>query len=517
MKKEIIINSSNEETRIAIIEDGLPVEIFVERPEAQRMVGDIYKGRVSRVIPGMQAAFINIGHAQNAFLHFSDVSSSTHQFIDNIDEDSGDEEEQEQVKTKADRKKKKYEAIRNLKDGQEIVVQILKEPIGTKGPRVTSQITIPGRFEVLMPNEPYVGVSRKISDYKEKKRLKKIVRSALPQNFGLIVRTVAEGKPDSEIISDIRNLVNIWNKIEQKIQVVKPPSLVYKDMGMASSVIRDLFTSDVAKVVVDSRKLMREISLYVKDVAPQLRHKIEYYKDKSPIFDSFNIESEIDKSMNSKVWLKNGAYLVIQQTEAMAVIDVNSGKFIGRKDHETNSLNINLEAAKEIARQVRLRDLGGLIVIDFIDVIQEENKRRIYNELKREFNKDRAINKIEPMSRFGLIEMTRQRVRESVIHAINDECPQCSGSGLVPTLNNLMGKLERWIKRYRAGKGDRRITIRVTEDMYKYMTQGRFSRKLQLMWKYWMKINFVIDSSLEYRKFKVFDRKNKKEISLNGS
>jgi ribonuclease G len=335
----------------------------------------------------------------------------------------------------------------------------------------------------------------------------------LPKNYGLIVRTIAEGRAENDIINDVHALIKIWETINKKIKEVQAPALVYKDLGIASSIIRDLFTSDVTRLIVDSRKLMREITAYIKDVAPALKNKIEYYNKKIPIFDFYLIEEEIKQSMIPKVWLKNGAYIVIQQTEALVTIDVNSGKYIGKKDHETNSLKINLEAAKEIARQARLRDLGGLIVIDFIDVQQEENKIKIYHELKREFHKDRSITKLEQLSRFGLLEMTRQRIRPGVLYSINEDCPLCHGSGLVPTIYTLVSEMERWIQRYRANRRDRRITIHVPEDAFKYLTEGRFNKRLMLMWKYWMKIKLVIDPALSFREFRVFDHSDQKEIS----
>jgi len=317
------------------------------------------------------------------------------------------------------------------------------------------------------------------------------------------------------ITNDIKNLLRAWDKINRQIPNVRAPALIYKDMGMMSSIIRDLFTADVDRVVVDSRRLMREIMAYVKEVAPQLKHKIEYYKGKTPVFEKFGIEDEITLSLEQKVWIKGGAYLVIQQTEALVAIDVNSGKFIGKKDHESNSLKINMAAAREVARQARLRDIGGLIVIDFIDMLSEDSKMKVYNELKKEFHKDRAITKIEELSRFGLIEMTRQRVRSSVIHSLHEDCPQCRGTGLVPTPSTELSHMERWIQKYRAGNGDRRITIRVTPEIYNYVMHGRFSRRLQLMWKYWVKIKFIKDETLGIREFKVFDRNNKTPITLN--
>jgi ribonuclease G len=461
----------------------------------------------------MQAAFISIGLEQNGFLHFSDVSESTGQFLIDPDEES---ERISNNNSKVEQVKRSYfNAAKELKKNNEIVVQIMKEPIGTKGSRVTSQISIPGRFCVLIPNENYIGVSRKISNFKEKKRLKSIAKQTLPPNFGLIVRTQAEGKSEKVLNTDIKSLIKMWEKINAKIQKSTAPELVYKDMGMASSIIRDLFTPDVTRVVVDSRKLMREISQYVRDVAPQLKHKIEYYKIRKPIFEHFNIEDEIIRSMESKAWIKGGGYIIIEQTEALVSIDVNSGKFIGKKDHETNSLKINMAAAREIARQARLRDLGGLIVIDFIDMLNNENKMKVYSELRKEFHKDRSITKIEEMSRFGLIEMTRQRVRPSVIHSLHEECPQCHGLGLIPTPSSEVSRLERWIQSYRAGKGDRRITIRAAPELYSYVMAGKFSKRLQLMWKYWVKLKFVRDESLQSREFKVYDKKNKTPITLN--
>jgi len=508
MTKEIIINATNEETRIAILEDSKLVELFVERPEYERMVGDIYKGKVSRVLPGMQAAFINIGHKQNAFLHFSDVSASYQDYFIDYEADA-----EEPAQNHRNNNEEFFDVARYLKRNQDILVQIIKEPISTKGCRVTSEIALPGRFVVLVPNKRQVGVSRKIQDHKERRRLKEIARQIVPAHFGVIIRTVAEGKPERVLKKDLNKLMDTWKQIEKKVKSEAAPTLVYKDMAMASSIIRDLFTADVDSVVVDSRKLMREIQSYVKYVAPQLSHKVSYYKGKLPIFDEYNIEKEIEKMGQSKVWLKNGGYIIIEPTEALVSIDVNSGKFIGRKDHESNSLKINLEAAREIARQARLRDLGGLIVIDFIDLKGEENKRKIAQELKKEFAKDRSITKIEEVSRFGLIEMTRQRVRPSVLHTIKEPCPVCQGTGLVPTLNSTVSDIERWIQRYRTSRGDRRITLRVRPEVYSYLNEGRYNRKLKLMWKYWIKIRLVKDDTLSIGEFAVYDRLNKKKLS----
>ncbi len=507
MTKEIIINATNEETRIAILEDSKLVELFVERPEYERMVGDIYKGKVSRVLPGMQAAFIDIGHEQNAFLHFADFDTSyLDYFVDYEDEESVEKENYHSERA--------FNVYRDLKKDQDILVQIIKEPIGTKGCRVTTGIALPGRFLVLIPGKKHIGVSRKIQNKQERKRLRDIAREIIPPHFGLIIRTVAEGKSEKLIKKDLNTLLDTWRKIERKIKRQKAPALVYKDMAMASSIIRDLFTADVDRVVIDSRKLMRELVAYIKDVAPQLKNKISYYKGALPIFDYFNIEKEIEKMEHSKVWLRNGAYIVIEPTEALVSIDVNSGKYIGKKDHETNSFKINMEAAREIARQARLRDLGGIIVIDFIDMMEESNRRKVFHELKKEFAKDRSITKIQEMSRFGLIEMTRQRVRPPVLLSLKEQCPTCQGTGWVPTINAVVGNIERWIQRYRSTHGDRRITIHVRPDVYRYMTRGLYNPLLKLMWKYWMKVKLVSDESLPIGMFKVFDKDDKNLIDI---
>jgi len=505
MTKEIIINATNEETRIAILEDKKLVELFVERPEHERMVGDIYKGKISRVLPGMQAAFIDIGQEQNAFLHFSDVSASYQDYFI-------DYEEEEDNRKKGGGRNQEFDAAKNLRKNQDILVQIIKEPISTKGCRVTTEIALPGRFVVLVPGNKQIGVSRKILDNKERRRLRDIARQIIPPHFGVIIRTVAEKKQEKILRKDLNKLMSTWRKVEKSIKSQEAPALVYKDMAMASSIIRDLFTGDVDRVVLDSRKTMREILAYVKYVAPHLSHKVSYYKGKKPIFDEFNIEREIINLGNSKVWMKNGGYLIIEPTEALVSIDVNSGKFIGRKDHETNSLKINMEAAREVARQARLRDFGGLIVIDFIDMLEEENRKKVFKELKKEFAKDRSITKIEPITRFGLMEMTRQRVRPSVLHTINEPCPVCNGTGFVPTIQTTVSNMERWIQRYRSSRGDRRVVFHVRPEIYTYMNSGRYNKRMRLMWKYWMKIKLIKDEALKIGEFEVYDRLNKKKL-----
>jgi len=502
MLKEIVINSTNEDTRVALLEDHKLVEVFVERPGRERMVGDIYKGRIRKVVKGMQAAFIDIGFDQDAFLHFSDMGANVNQLFADIDEELLEGES-----------KRDIDPADLLRNNQEISVQIFKEPISSKGPKVTTEITIPGRFLVLLPNQRRIGISRKIVDVKERKKLRTAVRKFLPKNFGLIIRTVAEGKSEDALRQDLQSLLKEWKRVEQKIQTAKPPALIYQDLGMASSVIRDLFTADVERVVIDSRKMYREITTYLKQAGSELLKKVEYYKSRRPVFDAFGIEDELQRSLQKKFWMENGGYLIIEHTEALTVVDVNSGRYFGKKDHERNSLKINLEGAREIARQLRLRDVGGLIVIDFIDMMQEENKKKVTNELYKVFSRDRAISKIEGMSRFGLVEMTRQRTRPSLVYNINEPCTMCSGTGLVPTKGTILANIERGLRRYTATRNDRRLIVRAHPEVVSYLNNHGISRRMRLMWKYWLKIETEEDENLKPFEFRLLVKKTKEDIT----
>ncbi len=352
MEKSIVINVSIHETRIAILEDKTLVELYYELPEGGRMVGDIYYATVAKVIKGLQAAFIDIGKKQDAFLHFSDLDDRLLGFDPN-------------AKNGGRFPQKRRSGWNNgdvpIRRGDKILVQVTKEPLAQKGPRVTTNISLPGRYLVLVPHDHVVGVSRKIHNRKEKYRLKKVGRAIRREGFGLVIRTVAEGKQEAELKADLDNLVKKWEQLVKKMKDADPPQLVHKEVGMLSSVIRDLFTSDIDKLIVDDKPMFREIVKYLKEVSPQLVNRVSLHQKKTPIFDEYDIENQINKSLSRKVWLKRGGYLFIDHTEALTAIDVNSGRFSGRADHDSNSLKINLDAAKEIARQLRLRDIGGII------------------------------------------------------------------------------------------------------------------------------------------------------------
>ncbi|MFQ6113438.1 MAG: ribonuclease E/G [bacterium] len=502
MKKEIVINSSVGETRIAILENGRLVELFVEQPENERMVGDIYLGKVVNVVQGMHAAFVNIGQSQDAFLHFSDIGDVLADYKDFVDLDNS-------------RNGKRDKTQRPIpKEGQELLVQIIKEPISNKGARISTEISIPGRFLVLVPNSDVVGVSKKICSIKEKRRLKKLTREIKPEGFGVIVRTVAEGKDKRTLKADLGVLLRQWDKLERKLKRASPPALIYKDAAMASSVIRDLFTSDVNRVLIDSKKLYKEISAYLSDVAPSLSTRVEYYNSSRPIFDAYGIESEIEKSLSRKVWTPSGGYIIFDHTEALVAIDVNSGKFIGRRAPEENTLKINLEAAREIARQLRLRDIGGIIVIDFIDMLEPNNKKKLYDEFRRELRKDRAQSNISAISEFGLIEMTRERVRPSLLFKFSEPCPTCDGIGRVLAKSSVVTKIDRWLKRFKAERKEWSLKLVVHSSIADYLTSGLISRSRRLMWKYRLKIDVTEDDSLRTDQFKVILKKNQTDITV---
>jgi len=506
MKKEIFISESSGETRIAIVEDSRLVEFYVEKPENERMVGNIYKGQVENIIDGMQAAFVDIGHETNAFLPFNEIEDNNYPFPGMLDV-ADDEESNGQAR------KNRNSAHPALQSGEDIIVQVIKEPYRGKGPRVTTSISLPGRFMVLLPFADHVGVSRKIHNRNEKRRLKRIGYEIKPENFGIIVRTVAERKSKEELANDINYLISTWKKVDGNIKKDRSPCIVYKDMEMASSIIRDVFTADVDRVIVDDKKMYKNLLNYIKSTSPQLVNKIQEYSGRIPIFEKYDIDREIEKSLNRKVWLKSGGHLVIEHTEAMVTIDVNSGKYIGKKNHEQNSLRINLEAAREIARQLRLRDIGGLIVVDFIDMEEEHNKKRIYNEMKKEIRRDRAKIALTSISEFGLMEMTRQRVRLSLLLSTSEACPVCRGTGRVPSKESMVTKIESWIKRFKSRCNERRLILKVHPTMAGYLTEGTRSIIRRLMWQHIMKIDVDPDEGVNVDEFRFLSKKRKKDIT----
>lgn len=516
MQKEIIINSSSTQNRVAITEDETLIDFFVDNPEKGRMVGNVYLGKVARVLPGIRAAFIDIGLKHDAFLHFSDIGDSFQDFQTVLDEDTSDidvEEDEPNGSVKTVEFEKKVSAVPKLHKGQEIIVQIIKEPVANKGVRITSSISIPGRFCVLLPFDNKIGISKKISDFKERKRLKHLAKSIIPENCGLIIRTAAREQEEENLESDLKYLVNKWKNIQSKVKESKPPELLYKDLTTTTSVIRDLFTSDVTKVFINSKSLYREIRDYVQFVQPEWADKIEFYKSRMPIFDAFKIEEQIKTIMGRKVPIPNGGHIVIEHTEAMTVIDVNSGRYAAKKEQELNSLKTDLEASREIVRQLRLRDIGGLIVIDFIDLEEEKNRKKIYDELKKEFKKDRAKIALLPMTDFGIVQITRQRVRQNIIQSINEICPYCNGTGLMTKRSSVIHEIEQWFKKYKSEGKYRSLVLSVHPSLSNDLKIGLFSTLNKLQLKYFLRIRLENNEHLNPQDFEVRLRKTGEKIA----
>lgn len=509
MIKEIIINSSSNQTRVAITEDGNLVDFFVDYPENRRTVGDIYLGRVARVLPGIRAAFIDIGMKHDAFLHFSDIGDRTKQFQDMLGDEDSDVDDADDDESKSNRgngnaTNTAEPVITKLRKGEEILVQITKEPVNNKGVRVTSSVSLPGRFCVLLPFDNKIGISKKISDYKERRRLRNIARGILPPNYGLIIRTVAKDQSEDAVKDDLNNLVKTWKTIEATAKNEEPPSIVHQDLSTTDSVIRDLLTPDVSKVFVDSKKLYKQIKSYVEFVQPALMEKIELYKSSSSIFDEFKIEEQIKTLMGRKVPLPSGGYLIIEHTEAMVVIDVNSGRYAKSKEQELNSLKTDLEASREIARQLRLRDIGGIIVIDFIDLEEEKNRKKIYDELKKEFRRDRSKVSLLPMSDFGLVQITRQRIRQNIMQAMKDVCPVCGGSGFITKESHLIYDIEDWLKKFRRFSKEFSLIIKCHPSDANRLQDSKFTK---IQFKYLVKLKIEEDSTIPMGKFRFYSKR----------
>ncbi len=411
MSKEIVVNVEDSQTRIAIVEDSKLAELYIENAENKRTIGNMYLGRIRKVMPSIQAAFVDIGQEQDAFLHFSDLSDNLAAIVDFLKMNEPRAEKVDLPDEDARRP--------DLQRGQDILVQITKEPISNKGSRISTDLSMAGRFLVLVPLQKYVAVSRKITEEKERRRLKALASSLAPEGFGVIVRTVAEGRDAKSLDKDLKLLMERWRRVEDKLQSIDPPALIHEDVDMASSIIRDQFSDDYDRILVDHKPLFHSIRSYVRAVAPKMVDRVKLHKAGDPVFEAADIQAGADRAFKGRVELPSGGYLFIERTEAMHVIDVNSGRSGRGKSQSQNSLDVNLEAARVIVRQIRLRDLGGIIVVDFIDLRDEKDRKKVYDEIKEGFKDDRAVTKVLPMSDFGLVEITRQRLRPSLTTAFS--------------------------------------------------------------------------------------------------
>lgn len=430
LHKEIIVDIHNDQVRVALLEDGDLAELYFDDEENRRVVGNIYRGKVANVLPGMQAAFVDIGLSKNAFLYLGDIDtkSSVFEFTDRSNGVEG---------------RIKNSAISQIREGQEITVQVLKEPIGTKGARVTTNITLPGRYLVLMPNVNYVGISRRIEDDAERERLKAIAEEIKPEDMGLIVRTAARGKEKEDFLYDVALLCRLWKRIESIENMVKPPQVLHKDESLVYRAVRDIFTQDVDRFVINDESQYRRVLELVEAISPNLLDRVYYFQEDVDIFEYYGINKKIEKAIQKKVWLKNGGYIVIDYTEALTAIDVNTGKFVGGHNLEDTVLKTNLEAAEEIAHQIRLRDIGGIIIIDFIDMELPEHREMVVKVLEEALKKDRTKTHVVGITGLGLVEMTRKKERNRLSATLLKPCPYCNGTGKVYSENMIIANIEK--------------------------------------------------------------------------
>ena len=429
MSEEILVNVTPQETRVAVVENGVLQEVFIERTRCRGLVGNIYKGVVSRVLPGMQAAFVDVGLERAAFLHVTDIMPSNDDSSVELRRDEG--------------------ITRLLREGQVLLVQVIKDPLGTKGARLTTHITIPSRYLVFMPEAGNIGVSQKIESEDERQRLKDIVQGTLEDQepHGYIVRTAADGVSGDALRADMRFLRKLWESVHASEATAGAGTVVYEDLPLVRRVLRDLVGTEIEKVRIDSRETFETVSKFAEQFVPEILDQLEYYPGERPVFDLYAVEDEIQKALERKVQLKSGGYLIIDQTEAMTTIDVNTGAYVGHRNLEETIFKTNLEAAQAIARQLRLRNLGGIIIIDFIDMLDEEHKRQVLRALEKSLERDHAKSHISEVSGLGLVEMTRKRTRESLEHVLCSVCPTCGGRGSLKTPETVCYEIFREILR----------------------------------------------------------------------
>jgi ribonuclease G len=467
VKQDIYINSAPQESRIAIVEDGNLAEFLIERNQERGIAGNIYKGKVARVLPGMQAAFVDIGMEKAAFLHVSDFSNSPE---DGASLMSAGENEIIVERPRPAPPSRRLPIEKQLTHGQEILVQVAKDPLGTKGARITSHVSMPGRYLVFMPSVSHVGISRRIDDDKERKRLKEIALSMTTEEGGFILRTASEGRSKREIQRDLAFLTKLWRGIKKKAETAGAPSLIHQDLDLITRTIRDFFAMETHQVYIDQVKEYRRILEFVGHFMPRLKSKVTLYTEAEPIMDHFGVEEKITKALESKVWLHSGGYLVIGRTEALTAIDVNTGRFVGRRSQEETIFKTNLEAAQEVVHQLRLRNIGGIIVIDFIDMEKEGNRKRVYEALREAIKHDKARTNILKISELGLVEMTRQRSRESLENLLLSPCAYCKGHGRVKSNVTVAYEILRAIKKEKTHLQDgKRIVVRLHPDIANFL------------------------------------------------
>jgi len=493
------------ETRVAVLEDGTLVEFLVDDHKNAGIAGNIYKGRVSKILPGMQAAFVDTGLAKDAFLYVRDIYEDLEEYerlLSPEDEESIGEEIQPRPKSSR-RGTLSIEEL--LQEGQEVLVQVVREPIGTKGARITSHITLPGRYLVYMPTEQQIGVSRKIENEGERARLRQIVEEININNEGLIVRTAGVGKGKPELQADLEFLRSLWRKIKAKAETLSAPALVQKDLDLVFRVFRDLFTREVDRLVVDSPTEYERCLEHLETLAPELKPYLYLYTEDEPIFKSFGIDKELDRALRPKVWLRSGGHIVIEETEALVSIDVNTGKYIGKKDFEETVLKTNVEAAREIARQIRLRDLGGIIIIDFIDMARADHREQVYAELREALKPDRSPTNVLFLSELGLVEMTRKRAKQGLAKVLSQSCPACGGAGWVRSTPSIARQILREVEWRLLKKRLKRIKIKANPDLINWLKDEEAEVIEALQETYGGEIALILEDSLASGKYQLLE------------
>jgi ribonuclease G len=520
MQKEMIVSTNGHETMVAILEDDLVAEIFVERERQRGVVGNVYKGRVSKVLPGMQSSFIDVGLERDGFLYVDDVIDTMDEF-DKLAGDDEDEPRGESGKAEPkgeaggggrrngdrDRPKQKIEEL--LREGQEIIVQVVKEPLGTKGARLTSHVTMPGRFLVFMPTVDHIGVSRKIESREERSRLRAIVREfreAHGFTGGVIIRTAASGRPKEDILSDLEAFHKIWTEIRQRMDASRAPAVLFREQSIVSRLLRDLLTEDFQAIRIDNVQEHQRVLELVDRIMPNLAPKVKLYAKPFPIFDEYGVQAEIDKALKSKVWLKSGGSIVINQTEALVAIDVNTGRYVGKKSAgrlEDTILKTNLEAVKEIVRQIRLRDLGGIIVLDLIDMEEKKNRQKVLQAVELELKKDRSPSKALQVSDFGLIIITRKRVKQSLERVLTEPCPYCSGSGVIKSSSTICYEILSEVKKIGPDLNGHRLLLRVNPDIARALKEEEQAVLRDLRQSLGKDVTIKADVQLHHEQFDV--------------
>jgi len=509
VNKELIINSSSTEVEIALLEDKFLVELHKERNNNNYSVGDVYLGRVKKIMPGLNAAFVDVGYEKDAFLHYLDLGPQVLSLIkytkaglastaENLPRMDQFELEEDIEKT--------GKITQVLASNQQVLIQIAKEPISTKGPRISSEISFAGRFLVLVPFSNRISISQKIKSVEERNRLKRLIQSIKPKNFGVIIRTVAENKKVAELDTDLRNLVEKWDLLTRKIVGAKAPKKIISELDRTSALLRDLMNESFNNIYINDATLFEDIKSYIRTIAPDKIEIVKLFKGPKPIFEQMGIDKQIKSSFGKTVTIKSGVYLIIEHTEALHVIDVNSGHRVKKENsQEINALEVNIESAVEIARQLRLRDMGGIIVIDFIDMHDGKNRRALYQKLKDEMERDHAKHTILPPSKFGLVQITRQRVRPEMNIDILEKCPVCAGSGEIKPSIIIIDEIENNIRYLLHDQNEKSLKITLHPFIHAYLNKGLISTIRKWNWKYKKRISMQPMPSYTFLEYHFFN------------